>query len=125
MVSSTFECFAQEEEARHQRDEEDYAGDEVGEGEGVVFEELDVAEKGWVLLGRLGEETAKGRAEDAADGPDERHQREGLGLKFFLGNHFCYHCTEDTDWMSYVSTHETAHFSGHLGIAYRYRYPPP
>ena len=97
MFPTTFEGFAEEKEAGHEGDEEDDAGDEVGQSEGVFLEELDVSEEGWVLLGGLGEEAAKGGAEDAADGPDERHQGESLWLEFFLGNHFCYHCSQDTD----------------------------
>lgn len=97
MAASAFERFTEEEETGHEGDEEDDAGDDVGERKGVLFEEVDVAEERRVLLGGLGEETAKGGTKDATDGPDERHKREGFGLELFFRNHFCYHRSEDAD----------------------------
>ncbi len=81
------------------RNEEEDGGEKVGKGIGEGLEKGNVAKEVGVLLGGLGEEAAKGRADDGAERPDKRHDGKGARLQFSLRDHFCYHGPDDSDYI--------------------------
>lgn len=78
--------------------EKEKGREQVGQRIGKRLEKGNVAKDVWVLLGGLGEEAAKGRADDGAERPDERHDGKGAGLEFSFGDHFGYHGSDDADY---------------------------
>lgn len=78
--------------------EKEKGREQVGQRIGKRLEKGNVAKDVWVLLGGLGEEAAKGRADDGAERPDERHDGKGAGLEFSFGDHFGDHGSYDADY---------------------------
>lgn len=99
VVALGLEGLAQEQGGDDDADEEEDAGHQVGQQEGVGRKEPAVAKEGRVLRGGLGKEAAKGWAKDGADAPDEGHQGEGARLEFLLGHHFGHDGADDADYM--------------------------